>query len=747
MRSSIAKPIQALSYALLLSWTTLACAQDEIPAAPPKDDPLVVKPTTIEGKFAAALFMLKIARPDLARYYLEQTLADNPTDADMLELRKIHGTGVFLQLTAKDELNPPATELLNRMNLAIQAAVAEPGYADALLDKLSGSPRDRVEALAELRHLGPYAVPPIIKRLAGNAHDDSEILAVTLARLGANAAAPLIGALTSPDPEVRAIAARVLGQVGATQDAIWLWGPAFIPDEPAGSQLAAREALARLKYGDEKAVGKITGEGAARNLLTVATQHLNGTYKWPERYDDVEQIPVWTWDETEQTVVEHVVSRTQASIFDAERLAREATQLSPELQQGPVVLLASLLCRAVEQNEWETPLPNTSGGPIDLAIACGPDLCEQVLRFSLDQKVPAAALGSLQALASNGSVDYLSTASPHGAVIAALDAPESRVQFAAAVTILHWEPTVSFRGSRRVVEILARALNSDQAAASVVMDPNEVRANETASLFTELGFTATPTSSGKAGFQIASNQGNIELAVVHPNVLHWELSETLANLRADSRTASIPVIIYGPASLHGKYETVSHEYRNVAYLDEGNVPVDISKNLRPLLAQLSPPLMSSEQRGRQMAEASFWLRRIAIRNVSKVFDLTPAQEALAKAITKPELAEDALVSLGAIGTSLSQKTLFMTATAPALPLEVRTLAASQLAFHIQHFGALLTPDESGTLKSAYENETDANLRTAFASVIGSLKPAAPAVRLELLRYPASPAPVGSSAQQ
>lgn len=743
MRFKVASRKLAWGCAALLCWGSGVEAQDTPapPAAVPQNDPLAVKPTTIEGKFNAVLLMLKLARTDLGRYYLEQLLADDPSEADLLELRRQHGTGTFLQLTAVEALNPPATELLDRLNRAVQAQVSDPAYADAVLDRLSGSPRERAEALAELQHLGAYAVPPILRRLAAKKHTDSEVLALTLSRLGTDTIPPLTGGLTSPDPEVRAISARMIGQLGGEADSVWLWAPAFTSGEATGVQTAAREALARLRYGDVRAVGRISGEGAARTLLTAATQHLNGKYKWPEQFDELPRVPVWTWGDEQGTVVEHSSTRATASLFLAERLAREASLLAPDLQQASVVLLATLLTRVIEEHRWQTPLPASANGALDLAVTCGPELCEQVLRFGLDQKVPAASLGALQALSQNGSVALLSGAAPHGAVTAALDAPDPRVQFAAAVTILHWDPVTNFRGSRRVVEILSRTLNSDANPAAVVMDPNGLRANETASLFTELGFPASMSSTGMGGFRIAAERGNIELAVLHPNVVRWELSQTIANLRADSRTASIPIIIYGPASLHDQVQRLSGEYRNVTYLDEGNVPLDISKHLRPLLAQISPPPISPEERTQQMAEASFWLRRIANRNVGNVFDLVPAQNAVIDSLGKPDLVEDGLVTLGAIGTVEAQKTLLETATAPAGEIAVRTLAAQQLAFHIQRYELLLSKMETEVLQTMLRTETDPQLKGALASVIGTLKPTAAAARKELLAFPPSPAPL------
>jgi len=700
-----------------------------------------VKPTTVDGKFSAALFMLKLGRVDLARYYLEQTLADQPTDEDMLAMRQQHGTGTFLQLTSIDELNPPAIELLERVNQAVQAHISQPGYADGLLDKLSGSPRERAEALSELRHLGADAVPAIVKRIAVNQTDDREILTLTLSRLGSAAIAPLVGALTSPEDEVRAVAARVLGQVGGQGDILWLLAPAFNPDETPGVQEAARIAIARLKYGSEKAVGRVTSDGAVRQLLHSATQHLSGNFRWPELYDDVDEIPVWTWTEEENTIVPESVSRTLASIFFAERLAREAAILAPDQEQPSVVTMASLLARGVELNDWELPLPNTPDGPLDLAIELGPEFNERVLQFAISNKITSSALGALQALGLNGSAQLLAKEPSQNVVLSSLDFPDHRVQFAAATTILNWEPTSPFRGARRVVEILARTLNSETTPASVVMDPNSQRANETASLFTELGFSASLAQTGQEGFLIAAERGNIELAILHPNVIRWELSQTIANLRADSRTASIPVIIYGPAQIHDRFDRFEQEFQNVVYLDEANVPVDLSRNLQPILAQLSPPPLSPPQRARQMADASFWLRRIAIRNVGNIFDLTIAEEAVSKALGKPELAEDALITLGAIGTNSAQRTLLAAATAPALDLPLRALAASQLAFHIQQHGLVLTPVEAGTIKTTFDSETDPNLRTALAAVIGTLKPSPAAVRNELLRRPMSPSPL------
>ncbi len=741
MRRSLSSrvPMWAAVCALFLS--TQAYAQPETPEpARPVDDPLVVKPTTIPANFDAALLMVKLVRLDLAKYYLQQTLDLSPTDADLMALRSAHGTGTFLELSRLKELNPPATQLLNLIQDAVKRQVEEPGYAEGLIKKLNGSARERSEALSELQHLGSHAVPPILKALISDTLVGRDTLSVTLTRLGSDAIAPLIGALNSPNQEIRTVALEVLGRVGSESDAVWLWYPAFAEGQNPSVQASARDALARLKYQDVKKVERIALDGAPTRMLQIANEHLTGTYTWPSIYEDQSLIPVWNWSEQAGTVVEYRVSREKASLFFAERLAREAASLAPESEQAPVVQLAALLIRAVEANQWNSPLPIGKDSVLDLAVRCGPGICERVLGYALDQKLSAAAVGSLEALALNGSPALLERKNGRSAVTDALDSPDQRIQFAAANTIMHWEPTRPFKGSQRVIEILARAINAESRTASVVMDPNTSRAQQTASLFSELGFTASLVSTGQEGFQVASERGDIALAVLHPNVIRWELTQTIANLRADSRTADIPVVIYGPRSIRGRFNDFASQFQKVVFVEEGNTSMELSRELAPFLVNLNPPAITHQQRKQQMIAAAAWLRRTAVRDVPNVFDLVPAENALVKSIYDPEIGADAIVALGAIGRVNVQNELLNVAVSATTPVELRQLAASQLAFHIQRYGLLLTPMVTKTIPGALKRETDPQVRLALASVIGSLQPSPAAVRKELLAQPASTSP-------
>ena len=717
-------------------------AQEENAEQPQIDSPLAVEPTTPAEHFDAALLMMQLARPEMARHYLEKLLEMDPDDETLMQIRETYGTNTILQLARVEEAKAAASKLLDRLNQAVQSKISAPGYVRSILPKLVGSAREKAEALTELQNLGPAAIGPMLSSLMANDIVDRGTLVYTMTRLGEDVVPPLVGALESSDELIRTTAAEVLGWVGTEAELIWLWHPAFTENEPDGVRHAALAALARLSYGDPQHAARVSSYGVDRRMLEVARSMLASEYEWPMSFGDRDDVSVWSWDDASGTVNEHVVSRDHAAIFLAERLAREVTELAPRNTDAPVVLLTALLTRDMEQAGWDQPIPIGPGSAHDLAMAAGPDVCESVLEFSLDNAIPGAAASSVQALALNGSESLLhSSSSP---IIRALNAPSARIQFAAAVAILQWEPRRGFSGATRIVEILGRAINADSKANSVVVDPNESRGTLTASLFQEIGFDSSLDTTGQAGFTRAAMRGDVELAVLHPTTIRWDLDQTVNNLRADARTQNLPIVIYGPANSRARYERVLTRYPNINYINQQASSILVIQQLKPILAQVSPPALTQAQRAAQIEDAAFWLRRIATRHEG-VFDLSPIEESLLAAVSKPEIAEDVLVILGAIGRPSVQRRYLTVVNNPTQTDDLRQMAALQLGFHVQRFGMLLSESEVSDLRGAWDSEQAPGVRTALASVIGTMRPTSAAARQEILGFPRSAAPVGSDA--
>jgi hypothetical protein len=628
---------------------------------------------------------------------------------------------------------------MGRIRTAALARISDPAVIDVLIDKLSGPPRDRQPALRELQHLRERAVPHILRRLVANANPISTDVATTaLMTLGNDAVAPLIGVLQGGPDQLRGLAANVLGMIGGKQAEFALWAPAFGTSSPEPVQQTARMALARIQQGDPQRVDLVRPFGKRNLLAERSREYLRQAV--PLEAGDDQLVAVWAWDSAQAGLVEHRTTPEKASLYFAENYARQAVDLGGSAREPQVLLMAILLARDTAMVGWDQPLPEGPGTAHDLALQEGPQFVEDVLRLAMAEQQPGVAMAALGVLAQNGSSALLAGEAP---VIAALDAPERQVQFAAVQTILQWDPTASFPHSRRVVEVLSQALTGDSRQDSVVIDPNSNRATLMGGYLNSLGFDPRIASTGQQGFEEATG-GDVALAVVHLNSIRWDLSQTVANLRADSRTKALPIAVYGPSGLEDRARHLERTYPRVQYIHESSDPYEVSRQLRTLMAQVSPPPLTPDQRDNQRKAAAEWLEYIAEGQRTKIFDLRPAEAGLSDAVNDPKIADPALAALAAVPTATAQDRLSNVFLAEADPT-IRAAAIRKLNVHIQRFGLLLADAQLDRLRSAAANETDPAVLTTLAAVAGSLKPNAERIREQLMSYPASTAPLPPSA--
>ncbi len=694
-----------------------AAAPEALPAAAATEaSPLVKEPTTADEYMNAVLFTMKIARPEAAKKYIEGLLALDPDDDTLIGFRTQHGTNTFLQLARFPELNPPATELLERLNAASTRQANDPVFLDKVLKNLSGSPREADLAIRDLQHLGAPAASRLVQAAADPASGvDREQAFIALTRMGQPAMAPLIGYLFHGDEAQQLLAVDAFGWVATKSDAPFLYAPAFSAESEPGLRDTARRALSRLIYKDPNLVGRLEGFGAAAQLRSVAEKLLKGETVIEPEEDGL--VPVWVRDETSASLVERRVSPHSAAIFRAEMFARQSLDLTSTDPRAQSVLLNTLLTRDIEAAGWDQPIPSGPGSALEVAILAGSSACLEALALANEMGNIAAAESLVRALAQNGSASLLRSGGRRGAVHAALDHPSQRVQFAAAETILQWDPQQPFPGSHRVVEILARALQADARANGVVIDPNNTRGSTMAGFLIEMGYDAQILPTGAAGFEAAATQGDMELAVLHLNTIRWDLSPTIANFRADSRTKSLPIAIYGP---HGFRHTVEHLLARdplITYVEESVRSIELTRQLSPFLAQIEPPTLSPAQQSNQSKQAAKWLRQIA-ESRTHVYDLAPAESSLVQALPQTDLGDDVLIALSAIPNAGVQTRLAEAAINTNYPAPKRALAATLTAAHIRRHQSTLSEDLRKQLVAAWNGEQDLAVRAALASVVG-----------------------------
>ncbi len=717
---------------LLLAATSFAPAQDAVEEAQPakkatsgaplEDNPLLTEPRTPQTLMDAVVLMTDLARPGLARLYLEKLLEANPDTEMLLKLRDKHGVALFLRLSNDKRLQPESITLLDQVNAAFRKGATDPVRVDKLIGQLSKTAAEREVAILQLRNAGSYAAARLVAAL--NISRDQvqrNLLLYTLTRLNREVVPSLLGAVEGPSPDLRATVIEALGFLGDPQAKTALWHPAFEESQPPAVQLAARQALARLLFGDVKRVPDVSSFGAAAELAKNARRNLRSEGDWT--LNDDGQVDLWNWDEPAGTIAMTPVSLDTASMRTGLRQARQAFELAPNRTDLHALYWTALMANELHESGRGGVISTRPGSAFYVGLQLGPDVMQAALVEAMSLGEPVVALTALQALAQTGSARLLKATEGRPApVVAALNYPDARVQFAAASTILTWDPATSFRGASRVIEVLARALTDTGKPHGVAIDANEQRATSMSSALIEMGFEPETAPTGQDGFKIAAERGDVALLLIEANVARWELSQTIANLRSDARTAFIPIVIYGDDKLRTRIERLAESYPRVRFVLKISDATVMAKQVAAFLRTANADAITQPQRVATRQAALTWLAQLADRKQASLFDLKPAENALLTAINEEELGESALFALGAIATPSAQVKLFEVGTAVSRTAPVRERALAQLAAHMQRHGVLLTELKIDEFRKAARQETDPQLQTAFAATLGSLNP-------------------------
>ncbi len=691
-----------------------------------KSSPLLQEPKSPGELLDAVILMVDFARPKLAKVYLDELMASNLDDTEILKLRDKHGVALFLKLARVKQLQPTSQNLLKKVNAAFRKSGADPKRIDSLIDKLEGSLKERDVAVNALSSAGAVVIPRLLDRFAISQNDQTrDQILEAMVSMGSPVVPALVAAAQSPNKRVRLAAIESLGQIGDRSALDHLWYFAFSKEQNAEVRETSRNAINRiLKLKKDNSKPPLPSQ-IANELKRLAMVHYQNNYHWEiddTRGDDF--VPFWEWNlKKNQLTVEYVPSQLASKRIGI-IFAKEAFQLLPENKELQSLYLGMALALDSSGKEKGADVTIGTGSAMNTALLTGEDVVSKTLTQALKYQRPDIAQLALQALSQIGSRAqlYMPTGK-QSPIVAALNYPDSRVQFAAATTILQLDPQKPFRGSTRVVAILTRALRNEGVPAAIVIHPHTETSINIASLLGETGFSATTARTGSEGFTLATKRDDIELILVDANVARWGLSQTISNIRADARTAYIPIVIFGPNNLKAK---ITRSYSHVSlltYIDKPGSLDQLQRQLKPFLTKIKTPTPTPKQRSTRIEFAAYWLAHIANGQRTKVFNIKPSEEALLDSLSDPQIFENVMQALSVIPSQKVQQQFQNIAINVTQKKTDREAAALQLAYHIQRFGLLLDTKEVSEVKATWKKTAeDAELSTAFATLIGSLKP-------------------------
>ncbi|MDX2119172.1 MAG: hypothetical protein SFY96_13410 [Planctomycetota bacterium] len=421
---------------------------------------------------------VRINRADLAEAMAQQLLDRKISGQDFVRLVEAGGElnrfedSVGRAIRIGGNLETTAASLSKLYEAGKRERARDPkDIAANIKDLTSGQARARVLAEERLRTAGEYAVPQLLEALLDrkDAMLQSAVQRVLIG-LGAQVVAPLSAALPKLDAGSQERVADILGLAGHTT-AI----PALADARDSTKSEAAKTACVR-------AIERLNAAAAG----TPTTSLYNAL---AERYyaqsPEVTSFPgedfqiLWNFEPSTGLVPQAI--RTQ--VFHeaaAMRASERALALTNDNAEALSLWLSSNLRREIQTpSGYDNPAyPASRRDAMYYAIAAGPAADQAVLARAIaarDTLLARKAIAALEKTAGGRALigDAVAGGS-RTALLDALDYPNRRVQYEAALVLGKAQPTVPFAGAERVVPTLASAIREASSKYAVIVANAEV---------------------------------------------------------------------------------------------------------------------------------------------------------------------------------------------------------------------------------------------------------------------------------
>jgi len=491
---------------------------------------LQFQPETPEQLLSAGQTAWKLDRINDARRYLKQLADRDPQSAELILLRRQQGLSAFLDLQRDQRLHPESQQLLKTM----QQAIVQPD-AQVLMQRVSdlslGGSR-AADAVTDLLVAGDAAVPALLA--ADPALPVGKSAQAFLENHVVDYRAGLLQQLASADAATTVRILLLLGGSAREELVLPLVRWQFHAD--TGISGAATQAVRRLGRGRihtptvAAAVELLSNESAL--ILSQSAGHTSGAADPADVQSGLAGLPL------------------------AERLLADAISLQPAASRA--LRLQQVLVAA-----GADPLVTAAAGPL-----AGQPAAEvlQILGTALELGQWPAAIECLRNLSAQ-TLAPSEAAAANAVLTAAIGSPDVRVRVLAAVTARrnNLQAGSAVFGAEQVLSVAVQARPQSEA---VVIAPDDQLSLVLRQLLEDQKYTVKVAETGPQGFERAVECLHSELIFLSLYPSRWSAATTLANLRADVRTRSCPVVLIGRPSQQSQALALQEIHGNVYFMSE-----------------------------------------------------------------------------------------------------------------------------------------------------------------------------------
>ncbi|MEZ6124987.1 MAG: hypothetical protein R3C49_17720 [Planctomycetaceae bacterium] len=574
MTATMLKYLTAFLLTALPAICVLPSAFGQENSANSSDELFLFRPNTPERQVRGAILAESLDRPGLAAGYLQDLVQSRPTPEVLLKLRSEFGIGTFLKLSSNVDLQPVSKELFQLINEASRQSTPDAVMLESLVQELGLSPEQTLNASLKILSAGSGAVEPLLA--ADPATPQGELAGQLLKKYVRRLRDGLVTALPNASPGNQVRILELLADSGNPEIAPQLLAYAWAQDSAVAA--AARSAIQRVAPQTSLQSPDAAVEGLVREAL-----ELTATAAKPWADDRaVDQDRRYA-----RVAADESLEYGTGYLQQATRLLQSAQRIQPE---SPQVLAATLVVEQAEQG-WPAAWPADVNLPAAGQPPAEPD--EQTLlafRMAAGTQNPAAVLGLLRQ--TDKSLAWFQ-AHPADAQ-ALLKSGDPRVRLLSAA-LLH----TAGLATSRTRETISTAVQSPSLPQGLAIDSRFGEAVTSAAVLKDMKMAASAATTGQEGFDKATQMLSCDLILIHSNCLRWTLSHTIANLRADYRTATVPIVIYGPLVDLTRTQTTRSLNSGVWFQEEPISDLTLADTLR--LTGVPGPVLTEDER-RQMIQ-------------------------------------------------------------------------------------------------------------------------------------------------
>lgn len=526
--------------------------------------------------------LINTGRFDIAAETIKDFLAIPPTEQDYLDIEARFGSTAILRLAQiprwydnnarnaefveREDPNVPGSkngplQTLIKGSLDANAKLLkDPRRVARFVNNLGQTREEYIFAVQELRRSGDFVVPIMVETLRTDTNPELRRGILSAVReLGPETIPGFRASVDGLDGDLKigmlqAIAGRAdivrLMNFVDTDITPYLWYYASDNKDPSVKSAAAM--ILRSLTG-----GSLDQRQPSAELVAVARRLYDRKADFAALDRATNRVTYWLWDADAGTVASHNLSLANAQERLGLKYLTWAVERDPGNASAEQLFIALATERAMERANFGN---FAKGDPVVYrVVAAAPSsMILELLNAAMVEKKTALVLGLVQVLGDRAEIQAaypIERTGPDGTpirrpapLVQALNYPDPRVQYAAAVAILKSRRSADTGANARIVEILARTVagvgNAGTSAKRVLIaDPKLARADQTANLLRAMGYVTEQFGTGRDLMTRIRQASDFDLVVLDRHVGQPELRDLLAQLKVDTNFARRPVLV------------------------------------------------------------------------------------------------------------------------------------------------------------------------------------------------------------